>query len=411
MEIEEKKLIITTNKNNEMELYLRNYNNEELSISLFTINQIPSKKFELKCNLEEFQKNRFFKIFFNVEEIMKELENKIENQKSMFIEDTNCIIIEIEIGLTIINEVLLVVEEKEKNKDDIIEELKKNKKKLEKIIKELKGKLKDAENKLKINEKKEEPEINNIQNNNLVKENNIFESFSSKLLCGSEKKFYITNESIDIGTYLKHMKIDIYDRVIINIKEGNYFWNEYFCTPENVYLYFVYDKYDCHSKGKNNKVKIIIDKPTKPCQSCTDNNHVSFIKLKINRDAIVEFRMIDFIENIEINNNLCGGGQAISVFSLVGDNSRFYLLRSDCYISCSPFINVEYINFGKIFFGHTHFNKNEKCDKNKIFVVAADRGWGWGGKAYIYCGVSTTYDNFCLLYDEKNKKIECYKDE
>ena len=44
---------------------------------------------------------------------MKELENKIE--KSIFIEDTNCIIIEIKIGLKIINGILLVIEEKEKN--------------------------------------------------------------------------------------------------------------------------------------------------------------------------------------------------------------------------------------------------------------------------------------------------------
>ena len=111
--IEEKKFKITTNKNNEMDLFIKNYNNEELSITLFNNNENPSKKYELKCNLEEFQKNRFFKIFINIEEIMKELENKIEN--SIFIEDTNCIIIEIKIGLTIINEILLVIEEKEKN--------------------------------------------------------------------------------------------------------------------------------------------------------------------------------------------------------------------------------------------------------------------------------------------------------
>ena len=94
MEIfEEKQFKIKTNKNNEMELYLRNYNNEVLSITLFNNNETELKKYELKCNLEEFQKNRFFKIFINVEEIMKELENKILN--SNFIEDTNCIIIEI----------------------------------------------------------------------------------------------------------------------------------------------------------------------------------------------------------------------------------------------------------------------------------------------------------------------------
>ena len=91
--IEEKKFKIKTNNNKEMELSLINYNNEELSINLINNNEIVIKKYELKCNLEEFQKNRFFKIFVNIEEIMKELENKINN--SIFIEDTNCIIIEL----------------------------------------------------------------------------------------------------------------------------------------------------------------------------------------------------------------------------------------------------------------------------------------------------------------------------
>ena len=137
--VEEKKYKIITNNNNEMELYLRNINDEEISITLYTINQNPLKKYELKCNLEEFQKNRFFKIFINIEEIMKELENKIE--KSTFIEETNSIIMDIQIGLTIINEILLVIEEKEKNKDEIIDELIKKQKELEEIINEFKNKI------------------------------------------------------------------------------------------------------------------------------------------------------------------------------------------------------------------------------------------------------------------------------
>ena len=121
--IEEKKYNIKTDKNNEMEFYLRNINNEELSITLYNINQIPTKKYELKCNLNEFQKNRFFKIFFNIEEIIRELDNKIE--KSTFMEETNLIVMDIQIGLTVVNEILLEIKEVEKNKDDIIEELKK----------------------------------------------------------------------------------------------------------------------------------------------------------------------------------------------------------------------------------------------------------------------------------------------
>ena len=49
---------------------------------------------------------------------MRELENKIE--KSIFIEENNLIIIDIKIGLTIINEILLEIKEKEKNKVEII---------------------------------------------------------------------------------------------------------------------------------------------------------------------------------------------------------------------------------------------------------------------------------------------------
>ena len=272
--IKENKYKIKTNKNNEMDLYLRNYNNEKLSITLFTINQTPSKKYELKCNLEEFQKNRFFKIFININEIMKEFENKIEN--SIFIEDSNCIIIEIKIGLTIINEILLIIEEEEKNKDEIIVELIKNKIELEKIIKDLKDKLKDAENKIRLNEekeKKEEEKTNNIQNNYLINKNKIFESFFSKSLISNEKVFIISNESIDIGKYLNHMQIEKYDNVYILLKEGNYFWNELYSTPENVYIQFIYEEhfnkykhlntFDYFDSGdKINKVKIIIDKPT-----------------------------------------------------------------------------------------------------------------------------------------------------
>ena len=181
--IKEMKYKIKTDKNNEMNLYLRNYNNEELSITLFTINQIPSKKYELKCNLEEFQKNRFFKIFINIEEIMKEFENKIEN--SIFIEDANNIIFEITIGLTIINEILLVIEEEEKNKDEIIEELEKN-------IKELTSKLKVAEKNIKLNEQKEKDKKQELEN--------IIKELTEKL---SEKENKLKNSEVNEKNIIK----------------------------------------------------------------------------------------------------------------------------------------------------------------------------------------------------------------
>ena len=82
---------------------------------------------------------------------MRELENKI--QKSTFIEEANCIIIEIQIGLTIINEITLIIEEKEKNKDEIINELLQNKEELEKIINELKNQIAEKDERIKETEK------------------------------------------------------------------------------------------------------------------------------------------------------------------------------------------------------------------------------------------------------------------
>ena len=149
---EEKEYKIKTDKNNEMDLYLRNHNNEELSFTLFNNNAKPSKKYELKCNLEELQKNRFFKIFISVEEIIRELEKKIE--KSKFIEDTNCIIIEIQIGLTIINEILLVIEEQEKTNEEKINELLINKEEMIKIINNLTNENEKLKNELNEKNKK-----------------------------------------------------------------------------------------------------------------------------------------------------------------------------------------------------------------------------------------------------------------
>ena len=160
--IEEKKYKIKTDKNNEMELYLKNHNNEELSFTLFTINQNLPKKYELKCNLEEFQKNRFFKMFINIEEIMKELENKILN--SIFIEDSNCIIIEIKIGLIIINEIILVIEEQEITNEEKINELLIYKEEMTKIIINLKNENEKLIKNIQQLNKEHQNEIEKIKN-------------------------------------------------------------------------------------------------------------------------------------------------------------------------------------------------------------------------------------------------------
>ena len=63
MEGIEEKFKIRTDKNNVLDLYLRNINDKELSITLFTINQNPSKKYELVIQ-KNFKKIDFLKYSF-----------------------------------------------------------------------------------------------------------------------------------------------------------------------------------------------------------------------------------------------------------------------------------------------------------------------------------------------------------
>ncbi len=236
--MEEKKYKIKTDKNNEMDLFLRNYNNEELSFTLFSKNQIYSKKYELKCNLEEFQKNRFFKIFVNVEEIMEELENKIE--KSNFIEESNFIVIEIQIGLTIINEINLEVYENEKTKEELKNDINnliyKNEKLLEKIQqlnKEHKSEIEKLKNELKEKDKKIKEGEKNIQILNKEKED-------SKIKIQDWKKKYknliIKNEEME-----KEYKLLIENKKYKD-KEEKIFINNIEITKDDIHN--IYNKID-----------------------------------------------------------------------------------------------------------------------------------------------------------------------
>ena len=167
---EEKRFIIETDKKNKMDLYLRIYNDEEFAISIYTKNEYPTRKFELKCDLEEIQKNRFFRIFVNIDEIMKELEDKIK--KSTFIEENDLINIEIPIGLIIIENINLNIKLVEKTTKEINEELKNKIQEQEEEIKNLKNQINQINNlNYQINEKDEiinklREEITQLKNNN-----------------------------------------------------------------------------------------------------------------------------------------------------------------------------------------------------------------------------------------------------
>ena len=248
---------------------------------------------------------------------------------------------------------------------------------------------------------------------NSIEEKDKYQPLSVKLLQGYEKKYEISEENTDIGEFLNKIKINIYDRIIILIKNGNYFWNKYYETPESVYILIFGEHFDrgyyYYSPTKNNiKITVKIDQLTNPCNACSLNSHLSYTKLKILRDSTIEIIGIDLIENINpINEKLCPGGSGRSVFALFGDNNRLYLCENSINFTCSPFINVLFFGIGKVFFHNTYFIKNPKCEKEKVFVVGAINGWNAGAKAFIYSG-HISLDKDCLLFnkDDKSQYIE-----
>ena len=187
----EKKYNITTEKNNKMDLYIRYYDNEEISISIYSINKIPSVKYELRSNLEEFQKNRFFKIFNNIEELILELDSKIE--KTTILEETNLLILDIPIGLKIINDILLEIKIAEKTSEEKIEELI------------------EFNNKLKMN-------IENLEKNIVEKDNKIEQILKQNNELTEENQ-KLKNEMNNNNNNIKDLKLNIEN---LQIKLNNY---------------------------------------------------------------------------------------------------------------------------------------------------------------------------------------------
>ena len=156
--IKEKNFNLISDNNIKYKIKLFITNNDLFCINIFTNKIISSKKYSLSLTMDDLIKNRFFKIFINLEEIFRELENKIE--KSKIIEDSNLIYLDIPIGLNVINDIILEIKEAKKTNEDIIQELKAEINNQNNIIKNKDIKIKELENKLNENLKKYENEIN-----------------------------------------------------------------------------------------------------------------------------------------------------------------------------------------------------------------------------------------------------------
>ena len=148
--IKSKQFTLKSDKKNEYKLNLFISNDDLFCINVFTTNEHQNKKYSLSLTMNDLMKYRFFKIFVDLDEIFRELENKIE--KSIIIEDTNLIYLDIPIGLIVISDIILEIKETEKSKDEIIKDLIEELNIKNKIICENNIKINELENKLKESE-------------------------------------------------------------------------------------------------------------------------------------------------------------------------------------------------------------------------------------------------------------------
>jgi surface protein len=223
--IKETSCIIKSNKDIEYKIKLSIYYNDNISINIYTTKLIPSKKFSLICTLDDLMKNRFFKLFDNADEVFRELEPKIQN--SSIIEETNFIYLDIPIGLTIINDIILKIKQCEKNKDDIIEELKNEINNLKNEINQLKNKQEtningEGKNLEKLTEKIKEEEELKLIFDNFDKYQNIIEiginsnnNEQIKNIIGD----YFNNDNSTL--YFNKKKIDFNDKIILENNNNN----------------------------------------------------------------------------------------------------------------------------------------------------------------------------------------------
>ena len=180
--IKEKDFKLTSDKNTDYIIKLSIDENNLFNITAITTNNILlKKKYSLSLSMDDLNRHRFFKIFLNTEEIFRELENKIEN--STIIEEPNILYLDIPIGLTVINDITLEIKEKEKSKDDIIEELKNELNYKNDLIIQKDNKIKEIENELNENKIKLNNEIQTLKDkieNKINFYKNKFNNFKQK---------------------------------------------------------------------------------------------------------------------------------------------------------------------------------------------------------------------------------------
>ena len=289
--IKEKNFIIISDKKIEYKLNFFISNNNLFCINVFTTNNFQNKKYSLSLTMNDLVKYRFFKIFVDLDEIFRELENKIE--KSIIIEDTNLIYLDIPIGLIVINDIILEIKEVEKSKDEIIKELNDQLNKKDKIINENNIKIKELENKLK------EREINKFKYkkqilNQTIEKNK--EELEFKNLIIESYENYENIIEIEIETNENNKEIKIINNNLFSEENTNLIINQNKTKFNNIIKF--------NNKGiykllilNNNKLENLEDLFI----NCKEIKKIKFIKFNTQNVQILNYMLSDY--NSLISNN------------------------------------------------------------------------------------------------------------
>ena len=219
---------------------------------------------------------------------------------------------------------------------------------------------------------------------------------SAKVYQIEEKFFTLSPNTYDIGEYLKLLEIKPHQIININLKEGNYTWNENYVTPEFTTIRMTGEKYK--NGGKDNVVTILINQ--KKTKIYEGKEYSVNSRLQVSSKSYFYMCGIDIIEKINDTREKYYSSVGIGVFNLCGSysESTFCLIFGQFEISSSPFINVRGNNVrGKINLNYSHFSRNTLAKESEIIIIDTNSGWNGKGSYADVCKTLITLNQGCKL--------------
>ena len=194
---------VLSDKNNKFLLFLNASNYSELCIKAIK-DDLIQRIFSNKFSVSVIKKNKYFIQFDDLKEICEEISERVEKEKITLIEETNSVIISIQLPSSKIKEIVFELKEDEKSDKEIIKELMK-------LINEQKNEISNLKNELnELNDFKKEASFlfkNYIRNlDSIIIDNNLYNSILKNWINPKDKieanlLYRLSRDGPEISTY------------------------------------------------------------------------------------------------------------------------------------------------------------------------------------------------------------------